>query len=388
MNMNILGCYFLLRPSSFLTLILSMTKKNLKGFNLAELQAFVEELGEKKYRAAQLYGWLYAKAAQSFGEMTDISKEFRAALSNSAAISNLQPVAQSVSTDGTTKFLFSLEDGLAIESVLIPSAKKISGEDKRLTLCVSTQVGCPLDCKFCATGAMGFLRNLTAGEIIDQVIQVQRNSVKRITNLVYMGMGEPLLNYENVMKSIDIINDARGLNIGARHITISTAGYADRIRQLADEERPVKLALSLHSLDNDKRTKLMPITKKFPVETLIEVLDYYYHKKHSRPTFEYILFDGFNDTAADIKAFVKLSRRIPCKVNLIPFHSISFIHPSGIGASLKPTPAPRIEVFANALREADITVIVRSSSGQDIQAACGQLAVFESKAKPKNTEGV
>lgn len=375
-------------PPSFLIFILSMTKKNLKGLNLTELQVFVEELGEKKYRAAQLYGWLYAKAAQSFGEMTDISKEFRAALSSGAEISNLQPVAQSVSTDGTTKFLFSLEDGLAIESVLIPSAKKISGEDKRLTLCVSTQIGCPLDCKFCATGAMGFLRNLTAGEIIDQVIQVQRNSAKRITNLVYMGMGEPFLNYENVMKSIDIINDSRGLNIGARHITISTAGYADRIRQLADEERPVKLALSLHSLDNDKRTKLMPITKKFPVETLIEALDYYYHKKHSRPTFEYILFDGFNDTAADIKAFVKLSRRIPCKVNLIPFHSISFMHPSGIGTSLKPTPAPRIEVFADALREADITVMVRSSSGQDIQAACGQLAVIESKAKPRDTEGV
>jgi 23S rRNA (adenine2503-C2)-methyltransferase len=365
-----------------------MAKKNIKGFNLAELQTFVEELGEKKYRAAQLYGWLYAKAAQSFGEMTDISKEFRAALSDGAAIFNLRPVTQSVSVDGTTKFLFSLEDGLAVESVLIPSTKKTSGEDKRLTLCVSTQVGCPLDCKFCATGAMGFLRNLTAGEIVDQVIQVQRKSAKRITNLVYMGMGEPLLNYENVMKSIDIINDSKGLNIGARHITISTAGYADRIRQLADEERPVKLALSLHSLDNDKRTKLMPITKKFSVEMLIEALDYYYHKKHSRPTFEYILFDGFNDTTADIKAFVKLSRRIPCKVNLIPFHSISFMHPSGIGSLLKPTPAPRIEVFADALREADITVMVRRSSGQDIQAACGQLAVIESKAKPRNTEGV
>jgi len=364
-----------------------MTKKNLKGLNLAELHSFVEELGEKKYRAAQLYGWLYAKAAQSYDEMTDISKEFRAVLASAASISNLQQIKKSVSTDGTIKFLFSLEDELAIESVLIPSSKKNSAEDKRLTLCVSTQVGCPLDCKFCATGAMGFVRNLTAGEIIDQVIQVQRNSAKRITNLVYMGMGEPLLNYENVMKSIDIINDGRGLNIGARHITISTAGYADRIRRLADEKRPVKLALSLHSLDNEKRTKLMPITKKFPIDTVIEALDYYYQKKRSRPTFEYILFDGFNDTPADIKAFAKLSKRIPCKVNLIPFHSISFMHPSGIGASLKPTPAQHIEVFAKALREADITVMVRSSYGQDIQAACGQLAVIESKAKVKDSEG-
>jgi 23S rRNA (adenine2503-C2)-methyltransferase len=364
-----------------------MIKKNLKGLNLAELQVFVEGLGEKKYRAGQLYSWLYAKAAQSFNEMTDISKEFRTVLSQISYISNLQLVTQSVSADSTTKYLFKLNDDLAIESVLIPSTKQSLEEEKRLTLCVSTQVGCPLDCKFCATGTMGFTRNLTAGEIVDQVIQVQRKSEKRITNLVYMGMGEPMLNYENVMKSVDIINDDSGLNIGARHITISTAGYADKIRQLADEERHVKLALSLHSLDNDKRTKLMPITKKFSVDELIKALDYYYHKTRRRPTFEYILFDGFNDTAADIKLFVKLSRRIPCKVNLIPFHSIEFMHPSGIGASLKPTPAPRIEAFADALRKSDITVMVRGSSGQDINAACGQLAVIESKIKTKIGEG-
>jgi 23S rRNA (adenine2503-C2)-methyltransferase len=365
-----------------------MTKKNLKGLDLASLQVFVEELGEKKYRAAQLYSWLYAKAAQSFDEMTDISKEFRTVLSQVSTVSNLQLVTHSVSTDSTTKYLFKLNDDLAIESVLIPSTKKSSEEEKRLTLCVSTQVGCPLGCKFCATGSMGFTRNLTAGEIVDQVIQVQRKTQNRITNLVYMGMGEPMLNYDNVMKSIDIINDDRGLNIGARHITISTAGYADKIRQLADEERPVKLALSLHSLDNEKRISLMPITKKFSVDELIQALEYYYHKTRRRPTFEYILFDGFNDTAADIKSFVKLSRRIPCKVNLIPFHSIAFMHPSGLGASLKPTPAPRIEVFAEALRASDITVMVRRSSGQDINAACGQLAVHESKTQSKIAEGL
>jgi len=360
-----------------------MTKKNLKGLDLTELQLFVEELGEKKYRAAQLYSWLYAKAAQSFDEMTDISKDFRQVLSQISCISNLQLVAQRVSTDGTIKYLFKLNDDLAVESVLIPSPHISSAEEKRLTLCVSTQVGCPLDCKFCATGSMGFTRNLTAGEIADQVLQVQRLNQKRITNLVYMGMGEPMLNYDQVMKSIGIINDDNGLNIGARHITISTAGYADKIRQLADEKRTVKLALSLHSLDNEKRLKLMPITKKFSVAELIDSLDYYYHKTRRRPTFEYILFDGFNDTAADVKLFVTLSRRIPCKVNLIPFHSIAFTHPSGIGASLKPTPAPRIEAFADALRKSDITVMVRASSGQDINAACGQLAVPESMKKMK-----
>jgi 23S rRNA (adenine2503-C2)-methyltransferase len=364
-----------------------MTKKNLKGLNLIELQAFIEELGEKKYRAVQLHSWLYAKSAQNFDEMTDISKEFHAVLSRISLISNLKTVDQNISTDGTTKYLFKLDDDLSIESVLIPGKNKSTEIDKRLTLCVSTQVGCPLDCKFCATGAMGFTRNLTAGEIVDQLIQVQRKSQKRITNLVYMGMGEPLLNYDNVMKSIDIINDDRGLNIGTRHITISTAGYADKIHQMADEERPVKLALSLHSLDNEKRTRLMPITKKYSEDALIEALEYYYHKTRRRPTFECILFDGFNDTAADIRAFMKLSRQIPCKVNLIPFHSIEFMHPSGIGSALKPTPSARIEAFADALRRSDITVMVRSSSGQDIHAACGQLAVIESKTKPRNTDG-
>jgi 23S rRNA (adenine2503-C2)-methyltransferase len=353
-----------------------MGKKNLKGLDLDELRVFVEGFGEKKYRATQLYGWLYAKGVQSFDEMTDISKEFRIVLAQIAQISNLHSEIQKVSIDGTTKFLFQLEDGLAIESVLIPGIQQSSGEEKRLTLCVSTQVGCPLNCKFCATGTMGFKRNLATGEIVDQVLQVQRMSEKRITNLVYMGMGEPMLNYDNVMKSVGIINDDRGLNIGSRHITISTAGYADKIRQMADENRTVKLALSLHSLDNEKRTKLMPITKKISVEELIEALEYYYHKMRRRPTFEYILFDGFNDTAADIKAFIKLSRRIPCKVNIIPFHSIEFVHPSEFGASLKPTPPPRIDAFADALRKADITVMVRGSSGKDIQAACGQLAVL------------
>jgi 23S rRNA (adenine2503-C2)-methyltransferase len=356
-----------------------MTKKNLKGLTLAELQAFVEELGEKKYRAAQLYGWLYAKSAQSFDEMTDISKEFRALLSHIACISNLESMTHKISKDGTTKYLFKLQDGMAIESVLIPSERKTSEGEARLTLCVSTQVGCPLACVFCATGSMGFSRNLNAGEIVDQVLQVQRIAQKRITNLVYMGMGEPMLNYENVLKSVDLINDDRGLNIGARHITISTAGYADKIRQLADEDRHVKLALSLHALDNDKRIKLMPITKKYSVEVLLEALEYYFRKTRQRPTFEYILFDGFNDTAEDLKLFVRLSKRIPCKVNLIPFHSIAFMHPSGIGASLRPASAERIEAFALGLRKADITVMVRGSSGQDIQAACGQLAVAKSK---------
>lgn len=357
--------------------------------SLLELQAFVESLGEKKYRAAQLFSWMYAKGAQTFEEMTDISLEFRDVLSAKASLGNLEVVRSSVSPrDGTTKFLFRLHDGLMVESVLIPSEEpeRVPDEeseelpaasDSRLTLCLSTQVGCPLDCKFCATGTMGFLRNLTAGEIVQQVLQVQRGSSRRISNLVYMGMGEPMLNYDAVMRSVELLTDDRSLNIGARHITISTAGYADRIRQMGDEKRRVKLALSLHSLDTEKRAQLMPITRKFSVEQLLDALEYYYRMTRHRPTFEYIPFDGFNDTEDDVKRFVQLSKRIPCKVNIIPFHSIDFTAPSGFGAELRATPGARMEEFAQALREANITVMVRSSAGEDIEAACGQLAVVE-----------
>lgn len=355
-----------------------MMRRNLKGLNLQELQMFAESLGEKKYRGTQLYGWLYGKFASSFDEMSDISKEFRNLLKQTATIDNLKIVTlQASPSDGTKKFLFRLPDGLAIESVLIPPDKLSPDVDRRLTLCVSTQVGCPLDCKFCATGAMGFTRNLTTGEIVDQVIQAQRGSKRRITNLVYMGMGEPMLNYDNVMASVEIINDDRSLNIGIRHITVSTAGYADRIRQLADEGRRVKLALSLHSLDDEKRTRLMPINRKYPLETLMDALAYYYAATRMRPTFEYIPFDGFNDGGEDVRRFVQLARRFPCKVNLIPFHTIEFMHPSGFAATLRPSPPARMEWFADQLRKADINVMTRGSAGQDIEAACGQLAVRE-----------
>ena len=223
---------------------------------------------------------------------------------------------------------------------------------------------------------MGFTRNLTAGEIVDQVIQAQRQSERRISNVVFMGMGEPMLNYENVLKSVALLNDDHGLNIGARHITVSTAGYADKIRQFADEKIPVKLALSLHSMDSAKRASIMPITKKYSVEELIESLLFYYHKTRRRPTFEYIVFDGFNNTPEDAKALITLSKRIPCKINLIPFHSIEFIHPAGGAANLHAALPQQIEDFAQILRRSDMTVLVRNSSGKDIQAACGQLAVL------------
>lgn len=354
-----------------------MEKRNLKGLSLLELQNFVESLGEKKYRGVQLFHWLYNKGVQSIDEMTDISKEFRALLKETATLSNLQIIHQQNSSDGTTKFLFQLDDARAIESVLIPPQAGSPSEGKRLTLCVSTQVGCPLGCKFCATGFMGFKRNLTAGEIVDQVLQVQRSTHQRITNIVFMGMGEPFLNYENVLKAIAILNDDRGLTIGARHITISTAGIIDGIRRLAEEECGVKLALSLHTLDPQKREELMPITKKYPLPQLLDALEYYYHKTHRRPTLEYILFHNFNDSEDDVKKLSALHKRIPCKVNLIPFHSIDFVQPSGISARLEAASNERIERFADALRRENLTVMVRSSSGKDIRAACGQLAIVQ-----------
>lgn len=352
-------------------------KKNLKGLSNKELQQFVESIGEKKYRATQLFSWIYGRAARSFDEMTDISKDLREILKVKAEIDLIHLVDTRTSQkDGTKKFLFALNDGLNIESVLIPSFDESGELDKRLTLCVSTQVGCPLDCKFCATGRMGFKRNLSAGEIVDQAIQVQKLSERRISNIVYMGMGEPMLNYENVMKSIELLMAENSLAIGGRHITVSTVGYPDKIRQMADEGRKTKLALSLHSLSQEKREKLMPITKKHSVRSVLDTLQYYFEKTKLSPTLEYILFEDFNDQQDDLNQLSKLATRIPCKINLIPYHSIEFAFPTGFGATLRPTDGKRITEFAQRLRDKNVTVVVRESMGEDIEAACGQLAVL------------
>lgn len=353
-----------------------MRKKNLKGSSVEELEDFAEELGESRYRGRQIFSWLYGRGVRGFEEMSDIGKAFQARLGECAEITHLDVSSCETSgIDGTKKFLFRLRDGLIVESVLIPPDRSTLGAEKRLTLCISTQVGCPLDCKFCATGAMGYTRNLSAGEIVDQVIEAQKYSSKRITNIVYMGMGEPLMNYENVMRSIEILTHERSLGIGARHMTVSTAGWAVNIRRMADERRKVKLAVSLHTLDNDLRARLMPITRKYPLKNLLEAAQYYYKRTRLRPTFEYILFRDLNDTDRDLERLVELSRRIPCKVNIIPFHSINFMSPSGLSATLRPSNREHMNSFVEALRENHVTVFVRSSAGEDINAACGQLAL-------------
>jgi 23S rRNA (adenine2503-C2)-methyltransferase len=369
-----------------------MKKTNLKGLTQKELEEFAFSIGEKKFRGQQLFDWLYNKEAESFDDISTFSKPLRTKLNETASIDTIELLTFHKSIhDDTTKFLFQLKDGKKIESVLIPpktafkneGADEEEDEQKRLTLCVSTQVGCPLDCVFCATGAMGFQRNLTAGEIVDQVLQTKKSSGKKITNIVFMGMGEPLMNYDSVMNSIDIISN--GLNIGTRHITLSTAGWVDGIIRMADEGKKIKLAVSLHSLDDKIRTQLMPLNKKFNLQRLMKAVEYYYRKIKIRVTFEYILFAGMNDTEKDLKSLVKLSKTIPCKINIIPFHNIGFTDPQGFAGKLYPVPVKEIEKFAHLLRKNHVTAFVRSSSGEDIAAACGQLAVL-TKQKRDNAK--
>lgn len=354
---------------------------NLLGLNREELRAFVVALGERSYRGDQIYQWLYARGAVSFDAMTDIARDARVRLSRVALLSGIVPVTSTLSpADGTTKYLFALADGLRIESVCIPPSTKFDTEDdrsgadlprERLTLCVSTQVGCPLACAFCATGTMGFLRNLTAGEIVDQVLQVRRLTGRHISNVVFMGMGEPLLNYERVMQAAAIMTD--GVGIAARRITVSTAGWAEGILRMAEERRRNKLAVSLHSAVEETRTRLMPVTRRFPLAKLQDALKQYYAATRMRVTYECIFFDGVNDRPEDVRALIRFARAVPCKVNVIPYHSIAFTHPEGLGAALQPS--RRTDVIVEQLRTANLTVMVRSSAGEDIAAACGQLAV-------------
>ncbi len=359
-------------------------RTNLLGLTRDELAAFAEDLGERRYRGDQMFTWIYGRGATRFDAMTDLGKAARARLEQAAAIEGLTLVTRQQSVaDGTTKFLFGLPDGLQIETVLIPPASAFRGteaasedEQQRLTLCVSTQVGCPLDCAFCATASMGFRRNLTSGEIVDQILQVRRMTHRKITNVVFMGMGEPLMNYGNVVRAAEIMTG--GIHIAARHITVSTAGWADRIRQLADEKRRMKLAVSLHSAVEETRRMLMPITRRFGLSALVDALEYYYARMKERITFEYIFFDGINDTRQEVDRLVKLARRIPSKINVIPFHPIDFTSPTGLSASLRPS--PRAGIIVQFLREQNLTVLVRSSAGEDISAACGQLAVESAQA--------
>jgi len=338
-----------------------MKKPILKGLSRKELIQFVTGLGEKSFRASQIWSWIYQKGANHFDEMSNISLPLRTRLNQSAAIGNLQLLSkQNSPASKTTKFLWGLEDGQRIESVYIP-------EGKRRTVCISSQVGCALKCGFCATGRMGFRRDLTAFEIIDQVLGIRRETGEQPTNIVVMGMGEPFLNYDNMIEALTIINDPEGIAVGHRKITISTSGIIPQIQRYTREGHPFKLAISLNATTDDQRSKLMPINKKYPLPDLLRAVKEYTSKSKKRVTFEYVLLKGVNDTDEDARRLLKLLSPIPCKVNLIAYNPTS---------NKYQTPdEKRIEAFAELIRPLCAPVTLRLSKGDDIHAACGQLAI-------------
>jgi len=335
-----------------------MDKVRLKDLTFDELTEYFLSIGQKKYRAKQVYEWLY-KGVESFDEMTNLSKELREQLKELCVITSLKILRKQVSKDGTIKYLFELMDGETVESVLMDYKH---GHP----ICISTQVGCNMGCKFCASTIGGKIRNLTAGEIADQVIFAAKDSGVVISNIVLMGMGEPLDNYENVTKFIKNINHHAGMNIGARHIALSTCGIVPKIIQLADEGLPVTLSVSLHAPTDEKRSEIMPINKKYNISELMEALDYYVSKTNRRVTFEYSLISGVNDTVKTANALLKLIKGKLCHVNLIPVNSV---RETGF---VKSSPED-IAAFRTVLEQNGVTTTVRRELGSDIDASCGQL---------------
>ncbi len=340
--------------------------KDIRLLSLTELEAVFQELGEPRFRARQVYEWLWKKGARDFSAMTNLSKKLREVLNEQFAIRPIVIDKVQHSNDGTIKTRFRLQDGHLIESVLIPVP-----EDKRFTVCVSSQVGCSLTCSFCATGRMKRERNLDPGEIYDQVVLVNQQSEVQfghpITNIVYMGMGEPLLAYRPVMRSIELLTEPDGLDMSARRITISTAGIAKMIEKLADDASKVNLALSLHAADDQKRNRIMPINEQNNLERLMESLRYYYRKTRNRISYEYIAFHNFNVSQRDAEHLAKLCKHFPVRINIIEYNPID-------GATFQRAKEDQIDRFAQHLRAQDIMVTVRRSRGKDIDAACGQLA--------------
>lgn len=327
---------------------------------------WTNEINQKAFRGHQIYEWLWKKGVNSFAEMTNLSLDLRAKLDECFFIDGIRTDEVQVSNDGTIKTRFALMDDSLIESVLIPVPA-----DDRFTVCVSSQVGCSLSCAFCATGMMERVRNLSAGEIYDQVVKVNLQSLahygKPLTNIVYMGMGEPLLTYSNVMESIHHITGIHGLNMSPKRITVSTAGIAKMIKRMADDMTKVNLALSLHAADDSKRNEIMPINEHNNLAALMDSLHYFYSKTKGRISYEYIAFENFNDSIQDANNLVKLCKRFPVKVNIIEYNPVD-------GLSFVKSADNAIDRFARVLLNNDVMVTVRRSRGKDIDAACGQLA--------------
>ncbi|SFD57134.1 23S rRNA m(2)A-2503 methyltransferase [Spirosoma endophyticum] len=349
-------------------------KQDIRKFSAPQLKAWFTEHKEQGFRAKQVHEWLWKKSAQSFEQMTNLSLSTRDLLNTHFEIRPLTVDQQQRSNDGTIKSSFRLFDGNLVEGVLIPALRnddRGDGPSDRMTACVSSQVGCSLTCKFCATGYMDRKRNLDAAEIYDQVVAIDRQAKEHydapLSNIVYMGMGEPLLNYKNVLESIDRITSPDGLGMSPKRITVSTAGIAKMIRQLGDDEVKFNLALSLHAANDLKRDQIMPINESNTLEVLGDALSYFYKKTGTRITFEYILFYNFNDTLQDAQELWKFTKRVPAKVNIIEYNPIA-------EANFKNTDPKTLDRFADFLESKGVIVNVRRSRGKDIDAACGQLA--------------
>jgi 23S rRNA (adenine2503-C2)-methyltransferase len=343
---------------------MQITKRDIRALTKEQLRDFFVENGDKAFRGNQVYEWLWSKSAHTFEDMTNVSKETRAMLEANFVINHIKVDTMQRSTDGTVKNAVRLHDDLIVESVLIPT-------NTRTTACVSSQVGCSLDCNFCATARLKRMRNLQPDEIYDQVVAIDKESRlyynRPLSNIVFMGMGEPLMNYPNVFKAIDMITSNEGLGMSPKRITVSTSGVSKMIKKMADDEVKVKLAVSLHSAIEEIRNEIMPFTKSFPLTDLREALEYWYQKTKSKITYEYVVWKGINDNKESIDALVKFCKYVPCKVNLIEYNAID-------DGDFQQASEQATNDYINALERNGIVVKVRRSRGKDIDAACGQLA--------------
>jgi 23S rRNA (adenine2503-C2)-methyltransferase len=346
-------------------------RQHLLGFSRKQLEDLAVDHGWPAYRGRQLFTWLYAKEAETFAEMSDLPKEVRAILEENYIIRQLQLVERDASDiSETTKFLWQLADGRRVESVWIP-------DGERRTICISSQVGCALACEFCQTGRMGFMRNLSSGEIIEQILQVRKAMGLANTNVVFMGMGEPFLNYDNVVRAAQIMTAGDGIGLGNRRVTISTAGITPRIRQFTEEGHKMRLALSLNHSHSEGREKLMPITKKYPLDDLLRAVHEWATVRKDRITFEYVLIKGVNDGRENARQLLQITRSIPNKINVIPLNSND--------PDMQPPTADHIETFMQWLSSSPWMITVRRPRGRDIKAACGMLYAQNQRRKLNET---
>ncbi|GEP45712.1 23S rRNA (adenine(2503)-C(2))-methyltransferase RlmN [Brevifollis gellanilyticus] len=355
----------------------SQALPSLLGTKPEEVAAVVTSLGEPAFRAKQIVEWTFKKRATGIEAMSSLSKPLRQALAEKFVTRSMTLSNVAGSEDTTRKILLKLHDGRYVETVLIPASPALYSErSDRLTLCVSSQVGCAYDCKFCASGLAGFTRNLTAGEIVEQIVQAEAYAADRVDNLVFMGMGEPLANFSNLVKAIEILNAEWGIGIGARHMTVSTSGLAPQIKKLADVPLQIRLAISLHGASDEVRSQIMPVNKKHNIAELFEALQYWRTKHKQRITLEYILIEGVNDMLEQARLLAKRARSIDARVNLIPYNTVEGL------PWVRPSEAQCI-AFRDTLAAGGVTATLRLEKGHDIAAACGQL-----RLKQETEEGI